>query len=107
MEPLTKTDWQQITMRIPQLWKKRLSELSAVSGTPGACLLREAIQIGLPILAKQTEDRQNWVRVKIQPDRIQDGPDPIVEASVRGKKDSSRKSARTAAGSPGRRRRTG
>ena len=73
MKPLEKTVWEKFTIRIPAPWGRRIREICSISGTTEAQIMRELVQIGLPIIARQTEERMEWVRVRIDPERGRDG----------------------------------
>jgi hypothetical protein len=70
---LEKTEWSKFTVRIPKPWALRIQEVRAISGTSEAQIMRELVQIGLPIIARQTEERMEWVRGRISPKGSGDG----------------------------------
>ena len=67
MPPLLKTEWEKVTVRFPKQWVDRIRELATSAGDSEAHVLRESVQIGLPVLFRQHEDRREWVRRKIAP----------------------------------------
>jgi hypothetical protein len=83
MTPIEKTEWSKFTIRIPRLWALRIQEIGSLSGNSEAQIMRELVQIGLPVIARQTEERIAWVRGKIDPKRSADGKPPSVTASAR------------------------
>lgn len=95
--PIEKTEWSKFTVRIPKPWARRIHEIRAISGTSEAQIMRELVQIGLPIIARQTEERMEWVRGRISPDCSGDGRGDAVQVSPRERKSKpSRSSARGA-----------
>lgn len=81
--PLEKTEWSKFTVRIPKPWARRIHEIRAISGTSEAQIMRELVQIGLPIIARQTEERMEWVSRRISPDRSRDGRSDARRVSTR------------------------
>lgn len=67
MPPLLKTEWEKVTVRFPRQWVDRIRELATSAGDSEAHVLRESVQIGLPVLFRQHEDRREWVRRRIAP----------------------------------------
>ena len=76
MPPLLKTEWEKVTVRFPKQWVDRIRELSSSAGDSEAHVLRESVQIGLPVLFRQHEDRREWVRRKIAPQGSKAKPAP-------------------------------
>jgi len=94
MKPLEKTVWEKFTIRIPAPWGRRIREICSISGTTEAQIMRELVQIGLPIIARQTEERMEWVRGRIEPQRSRDGREADVFGSRRERQNRSKESRR-------------
>lgn len=62
-----KTEWEKVTVRFPREWAVRIRELARSSGDSEAHVLRASVQMGLPVLWQQHEERREWVRGKIHP----------------------------------------
>ena len=83
MNPIEKTEWVKFTIRIPKPWGRRIQEIRAISGTTEAQIMRELVQIGLPIIARQTEERMEWVRGRIDPEGSRDRREGAARRSGR------------------------
>jgi len=62
-----KTEWEKVTVRFPKDWARRIRELARSSGDSEAHVLRASVQMGLPVLWQQHQERREWVRGKIHP----------------------------------------
>jgi hypothetical protein len=56
-----KTEWVTEPLHIPRSWRELASQIGRPSESPRATILRRALRLGLPLVAKQEAVAEKWV----------------------------------------------
>ena len=59
--PGSKVDWVNEPLHLPRPWVDLATELGRAITSPRALILRRAIRLGLPLVAKQEQIGEEWV----------------------------------------------
>jgi hypothetical protein len=83
--PGEKVDWVNEPLHLPRPWLELATELGRAITSPRALILRRAIRLGLPLVAKQEQIGEEWVSSTLAqaPVALKTGRKPKSPANAR------------------------